>query len=175
MVSLSTEEGGFGWKIFESICHNRMLGHSVKYFDYKYHNGAALVTGQDNSSLTLGGCKAIKGTTGNLITAARQDEHVLFYSFDPQYPLIDCIYRTGNIFYAFQTTVGKTHSCIVEHLVQSVKETGGPSNFLLHYLTCSKNYGEFKFKNVAPLVQLLTKEKITINVVCIPRPDDEQI
>ena len=117
----------------------------------------------------LGGCNAIKGTTGNLIAAARRDERVLFYSFDPQYPLFDCIYSSGNTFYAFQTTVGKSHSCDVNHLVQSVMEAGGPSNFFLYYLTCNENYGEFELTPAAPLVQLLMEKNITINVVCIPR------
>ena len=118
MISLSVEQGGFGWKIFENICHNRMLGDPLEYSNYRYYNGTALVIGQNNSPLMLGGCNAIKGTTGNLITAARRDERVLFYSYDPKYPLIDYIYRTGSTFYAFQTTVGKTHSCDVKHLFE---------------------------------------------------------
>ena len=170
MVSLSAEEGGFGWKIFESICHNRMLGHSMEYFDNKYHDGTNFVGGR-TEPLKLGGCKSIKGILANLITAAKQEEHVLFYSLDPKYPLFDFVYRAGTTFFAFQSTFTKKRNCDVDRFLTVAREVGGPSNFVFHYLTCDKNYGKFKLGTVKALEQLVKKEIFLIHVICIPRPD----
>ena len=173
MVSQSVEQGGSGWKIFENICHNRMLGDIREYFDYKYFYGSKLVNGDKNSSLKLGGCKSIKGTQRSLITAAKQQEHVLFYSLDSQYKFIDSIYRSGTTFYAFQITLAKRKNCNGGSLLEMAEEVGGPSKLLFHYLTCEKNYNKFTLESITLLGNLLQGKNTTINVVCIPTPDDE--
>ena len=173
MVSKSVEHGGYGWKIFENICHNRMLGDSRKYFDYKYLYGSKLVNGDENFPLKLGGCKSIKGTQRSLIIAARQEEHVLFYSLDSRNKFIDSIYRSGTTFYAFQITLANSKKCDGKHLLQMAEEVGGPSTLLFHYLTCEKNYNKFTLESITLLGKLLQGKNTTINVVCIPTPDDE--
>jgi hypothetical protein len=171
MVSLSVERGKFGWKIFETYCQNRMLGEPKEYFDYKYHNGTKLVIGPSASSLKLGGCTTIKGTRENLITAAKSDEHVLFYSLSRNHVLIDFIYRAGSIFYAFQVSIAENHCCDPKYLLKFEEEAGGPSNFILHYLTYEGNFDKFELVPSNPLMQLPMEDKWTIYVVCIPRPD----
>ena len=175
MVSLSAQQGGLGWKIFETICHERMLGEPKVYFDIKYHNGTKLEEVQNGTLLTLGGCRAMKGTLVNLITAARREEHTLFYSLNPTYPLFDSMYRVGSTFYAFQITLGKTHSCIEKYLLRFAAEARGPSNFLLHYLTYEGNYGDFALKEASYLRDLLKDKMWSINAVRIPRSDDDHM
>ena len=179
MISVSVEDG-LGWKIFEAICRNRMLGNAKYYKKYRYHNGTDLVNRTPASPLKLGGCSRIQGIQGNLISAARENERVLYYSLDFKHEFIDFVYRIGTNFFAFQVTIGGSKTCNTKHLSTFAEEAGGPSNFLLHYLTYDKQFDKFKLNQKEVLRAFLKPNKEpndipgddwTINVVCIPRPN----
>ena len=173
MISLSVEYGGYGWKIFESYCQERLLGAPKEYFDCKYHNGTDLVPMQNTLSLKLGGCSAIKGTRENLITAASKNkDQTLFYSLDPNHVFIDFIYKKEDTFYAFQVILADHHTCNSTYLLKYANEAGGPTKFVMHYLCYGTKYSKFKLKPKNPLANL-PGHGWTINVVFIPRPDDE--
>jgi hypothetical protein len=174
MIRLSIEPGGFGQKIFESICQSRMLGDAKVYFDYQYHDGTTnLVNGQPGSSLQLGGCIAIKGTQENLIAAANREELVLYYSLNPDHKFIDFVYREHFTYHAFKITLAESHTCDPKDLANFAEKAGGPLNFFLYYLTCENNHGKFILqpKN---LLEDLPGKNWTIHVLCMPRPNDEQ-
>ena len=179
MVSLSVEHGGYGWKIFESYCQEILLGKPKEYSYCKYHNGTGLVT--LGKKLKLGGCTAIKGTRGNLITTAtdtaatnkktNNNDQTLYYSFHPNHVFIDFIYKKKDTIYAFQVTLADNHSCNPEYLKKFAKEAGGPSKFVMHYLSYDAKYDKFKLQPKNPL-RKLEGHDWTIYLVCIPRPGE---
>jgi hypothetical protein len=76
-------------QFFTAYCENQMIGEKpVEFFDNMYYNNKLdLVNGE--GSLRFGGCTEIKGTRQSIVTAAMQDEKVLFYSFNPSSSMID--------------------------------------------------------------------------------------
>jgi hypothetical protein len=127
--------------------------------------------------LKLGGCTKIKGVNGSLIEAAKQTNNVVFYSFYRKYELVDFVYCKEQSIYAFQVTIGNTHSCNASKLQEAIEEAGPDYEILLHYLTY-----DIKFKSFATIpANPFTGSKIpvkssitsswTIKVICVPSPE----
>ena len=129
-----------------------MTERDVKFFfDYKYQDGACLCVAANKSTipLQLGNCTNIKQTTESLIVAAmrKDSENVIFHSTNIKYPLVYFFYRRGNIIYAFQVSIGSTHSCKPNNLKDAIEEAGSDHAFLLHYLTFDEKYDEYELDN----------------------------
>jgi hypothetical protein len=175
--------GSTTWQVFEMYCQNLMLG-SKNYFDYKYHDGVDL---QEKSSvsvsaLQLGNCTKIKETRESLIVAAKREgnEHVVFHSSDKYYPLFDFLYRKGNVFYAFQVSIGTEHSCKPYQLKAAIEEAGNDHEFLLHYLTFDDRFYSFKLDPVNPFTvdnSIAIRSSLTndwaIKVIRVPSPNED--
>jgi hypothetical protein len=177
--------GSTAWQAFELYCQNLMLGSKSKnYFDYKYHDGTILQEEPkfSGSSIQLGNCTKIKETRESLIVAAKREgnEHIVFHSSYNNYPLYDFLYRKANIFYAFQVSIGKTHSCQPHQLKAAIDEAGDDYVFLLHYLTFDERYDNFKLDPVNPFtddissaVRSSTAKDWTIKVIRVPSPNED--
>jgi hypothetical protein len=155
-----------------------MSNHQEKNtFKFKYHDGAKLQDPQDVMHLELGGCTKIKGVNGSLIEAAKQANNVVFYSFDQKYELVDFVYCKEHSIYAFQVTVGVTHSCNASKLEKVIEETGPDYEFLLHYLTYDTKFELFTTEPANPFTgsKIPVKSSITsswtIKVICVPSPE----
>ena len=187
IIEKGGSRGSTSWLSFEIYCHNLMTSGDVRsFFDYKYHDGASLCLATNNRGLPLqlGNCTNIKQTTESLIVAAMQkdSENVIFHSTNTQYPLIDFLYRRGNILYAFQVSIGNTHSCKSDDLKDAIEEAGSEYAFLLHYLTFDEKYDEYE---LAPANPFLNDNTIsirnsqandwTIKVIRVPSPYEEHL
>ena len=170
MKNLMIEGGGFGWKIFEAFCRNRMLGKAKKYSKYQYHDGIDLVNKQPKSFLKLGGCSVIKGTLESLVSAAKRNERVLYYSLGTSHEFMDLLYRIGETFYAFQVINAANHTCNPDNLSKFAEEVGvATSKLLLHMLTYDTIYDNFVF-NHKHLLNNLHGKDLTINLLRVPKP-----
>ena len=177
--------GSTTWKLFEMYCQSLMLvGYSQKYSDYKYHDGVKLqgVKKLSVPALQLGGCTKIKETRENLVDAAKQEnnDNIVFYSSDKNYPLFDFIYKRNNILYAFQVATGKDHLCKPHLLKAAIEEAGNDYEFLLHYLTFDERYDGLKFDPGNPFkdeifmhVRSALTNDWTIKVIRVPCPNEE--
>jgi hypothetical protein len=181
MLNEGDARGIPAWRVFEYYCQNLML-QNTEFFDYKHHNGTELQAMKRNElgpSLDVGGCIDIRGTTESLIVAAKRKENIVFYSLEPKYPLIDFVYRKASKLYAFQVTIGADHSCNIEYLKAAIEETGSEYDLLLHYLTPTTKYDEFKLKPVNPfadnpeLARSTCTKDWTIRVIQVPSPKDD--
>ena len=178
--------GSTTWKLFELYCQNLMLiGYSQNYFDYKYHDGANLLEVTDLSvpALQFGNCTKIKESSDSLIDAAKREnnDHIVFYSSNKQYPLFDFIYKRKNILFAFQVSIGKDHSCKPQQLKAAMEEVGNGYEFFLHYLTFDERYDEFQLSPVNPFkdnnsiyVRSSLTNDWTIKVIRVPSPSEEK-
>jgi hypothetical protein len=62
-----------------------------------------------HQQIQLGGCND-KVLVGDCTTAVRNGaDRVMYYSSSRTHPLYDMIFKIGNIYYAVQVTIGKTH------------------------------------------------------------------
>jgi hypothetical protein len=177
--------GSTAWQVFELYCENLMLGNESKnFFDYKYHDGTVFqkVPKFYGSSLQLGNCIKVKETQESLIVAAKREgnERIVFHSLHNDYPLYDFLYRKANIFYAFQVSLGKEHSCKPSQLKAAIEEAGDDYVFLLHYLTFDERYDNFKLDPVNPFtddisiaVRSLPTNDWTIKVIRVPSPNED--
>jgi hypothetical protein len=96
----------------------------------------------------LGGCSHVVQTTRKLEDAAKDTENVLFHPYISNYPLIDSLYRKGEIFFAFQATRQqgkdrKVNAAAVRHLANKV---GGPEKLHLYALVPTELFKSFKTK-----------------------------
>ena len=170
MKSCSVEQCGFGWKIFETYCRNRMLSKAKKYSKYQYHDGIDLVNKQPKSFLKLGGCSVIKGTLESLVSAAKRNERVIYYALGPSHKFVDFVYRIDETFYAFQVVHVANYTCNPEQLSKFAEEVGvASSKLLLHILTYDTTYDNFVL-NPKHLLNKLHGKNLTINLVCVPKP-----
>jgi HeH/LEM domain/Retrotransposon hot spot protein len=174
------------WQIFETYCQNLMLGdNTMKFYDYKYHDGTRLIEATDVSRtpLHLGGCSKIKGTQQNLFAAAKrqESEHVLFYSLNTRNEFIDFLYRKGRTIYAFQVTIGKGHSCSPDQFNAAFQEIGNDYEFFLYYLTYVNQYKSFQLTPANPYASNSNNNippkssNWTLQVIRVPAPNEEHL
>ena len=90
------------------------------------------------------------------------------------------MYRKGNIFYAFQVSIGKEHSCKPYQLNAAIEEAGNEYQFLLHYLTFDERYDNFELNPVNPFsvdnsipIKSSLANEWTIKVIRVPSPNED--
>jgi hypothetical protein len=121
--------------------------------------------GNPNTEVTtveLGGCTHVDQTACNLMDAAKETENVVFQSTNKTYPLIDFVYRKGNVFFAFQPTCGQTHDADPANIRELAKYVGGPQNLHLYFLVPSYYFDSFvtKPRYTATKIQKLIENEI---------------
>ena len=87
-----------------------------------------------NSNMTLVQCKQ-KEKVENIIDSARRVEHCLFTPVSKTNKLIDFMYRDGNTYYAFQSTIAQRHDAspklIYEFVMDVLKEFEVEATYLM--------------------------------------------
>jgi len=77
----------------------------------------------------------------------------VFFSSDRLHPLYDMIYKIGNIYYAFQITLGKSHDAKhgqIDSLVQQLQIGVGGRELRVYYAVHEGVFNNFVTKPVAP-------------------------
>ena len=110
----------------------------------------------DHQQIQVGGCNE-KALVGDCTTAVRNGEdRVLYYSSSRTHPLYDMIYKIGNIYYAFQVTLGKSHDAKqgqIDALISSLSIGTGGRELYLFFALHGGIYDDFVTQPVEPQVQ----------------------
>ena len=103
--------------------------------------------------IQVGGCNE-KALAGDCTTAVRNGlDHVLYFSSSRTHPLYDMIYKTGNIYYAFQVTLGKSHDAKqrqIDALISSLSIGTGGRELYLFFAVHGGIYDDFVTQPVEP-------------------------
>lgn len=91
----------------------------------------------------------------DIVSAARKHPMVVFHSTDPTHSLYDFMYRQGDIFYAFQATLGGTHSAASTPM-QDLRTELGTSPLEFYYMVPKEKFAAFVTTSVCPVADELT-------------------
>ena len=112
--------------------------------DAAYNNYAIHGLGRCINKLLVSDCTA---------SVLAGPDWTVFYSSDRFYPLYDMIYKVGNIYYAFQITLGSSHDVKhsqIDSLVQRLQIGIGGRELRLYYTVHEGAFDTFVTKPVAP-------------------------
>ena len=143
--AMSNSPGGFNPNIFEEYCRYLIL-----YYTVVGTSLTSIASGSQINPTNFGDCSNIV-QSGDIIVAALNTDNVIFYPTQPNYTLVDFLYKNNNTFYAFQCTISNKHSAKAENLYKFVKSiilnTKTTTNIIIHiiYMVPEKSFGTFSF------------------------------
>ena len=125
---------------------------------------------QENTFMqkTIGGCSQIS-MVEDLVESATARPNIVFHSLNKQYPLIDFAYRHEEVIFAFQATIGDSHTAdakAIKELEDRVNAQG--FELELFYLVPREKYVNFNTQPVKPM------STCKIWHVSITAPNEEQ-
>jgi len=103
--------------------------------------------------LELGGCTDTMLAADCTGAVSRENDLTLIHSSDRFHPLYDMIYKSGNTYYAFQLTVGKSHDAKARQIIDLVRQLHigvGGRRLILFYAVHEGVFDDFVTKPVAP-------------------------
>lgn len=102
---------------------------------------------------SLGQCTSKTLVADCTVSVLSGEDQSLFYSSDRQHPLYDMIYKVGNIYFAFQVTLGRTHPAKQHQIDILVARLGigtGGKELRLYYAVHEAVFDKFATDNVKP-------------------------
>ena len=166
--NLMLQKDNSDWSIFEVYCRKLMVL-PARSFLRRPCCGKKDPQRKNEANVTLGGCTAIRMGSDIAEAVITSGPMTLFHSVDPNYPLIDFIYKDheGTV-HAFQPTVGQTHEAKAKQMRELRKKLGDLS-LALYYLIPGENFRLFVTKPTNPKTDELTQ----VWHILIPNPNKE--
>jgi Retrotransposon hot spot protein len=121
-ASMLSRAGEFDKSIFEEYTKSLFYidKHDPKILNATIRNCVPKASPKKVTHILIGGCRSMK-TVYNIVEAAIETEMVLFSPVSKNYKLIDFIYRDGNVYNMFQSTMSKSgHTSNANHTVEFV-------------------------------------------------------
>lgn len=120
----------------------------------------------------LGGCKAIKFVKDLSQAVKTAEDNTLYHSWNATYPLIDCIYKDGDVYNAFQITVGGSHSCKIDAMTKLVQDLELKLNqrLKIFYAIPAENMTKFTLSPTPTKLQTEIPEMCSVFFLAIVKP-----
>ena len=159
------------WSIFGDYCR-RLMNQPARSFQYRPYRGKKYPRLQEETYATLGDCTDIRMTSDLATAVINSIPMTLFHSVDPQYPLIDFIYKDSEgMVHAFQPTLGKTHDFDAElaEQIRALRKSLGNIPLTLYYMIPGENFQQFVTNPIISETDELTQ----VGLILIPNPKNE--
>lgn len=139
--------------LFEAYVRSLLAGPEDQY-SHREACGKASEFYRDYFDSNLGGCSEIRSSTDIVGDCRRAADGIIFYSFDEGEPLVDFIYKRGNIYYAIQVTIRPQHDCAFDKVATFLERLNLQANEELHlvYTVPNKVFKRFTTAPDEPLI-----------------------